>query len=180
MSRIHNFSRSIRVISQWLFYVVLVGTITSVILLFAGPKLGSAAEVMNIHVLEHSMPVSALTLDISLALAMTVALTFGIFFFGIHHFIKLFKLYEKGKIFTAENVFRLKMLGLALIIYFPVSLITRGLKLYVLLRLDKEFSIRLDHFFINFDIFIIGLAVVLISWVMDEARKMNDEMEMVI
>lgn len=91
--------------------------------------------------------------------------------------IKLFSLYESGKIFTRNNVNCYKLLGLLILLHPFARIITKALEVLAL-------SINnLHHGFIfhlageNIIDIIIGCIILLIAWIMDEGRKMDEEQQ---
>ncbi len=94
----------------------------------------------------------------------------------------LFLLYEKGHIFTGQNVDCYRGLGRILMVWVACDIVNRTL-LGIVLTLDNPPGKRL--LVIGFDggdltgIFV-GVSVLIISWVMDEARKMEEEQALII
>jgi len=94
----------------------------------------------------------------------------------------LFQLYEKGMIFTGQNVECYRGLGKTLIAWVVCDIVNRTL-LGLVLTLDNPPGKHL--LVVGFDggdftgIFV-GVAVLTISWVMDEARKMQEEQALIV
>lgn len=96
---------------------------------------------------------------------------------GFYYLIQLFKLYANNIIFGPENAKLIKYIGYTLLGQVIISLITQPI-LSVVLTLDAAPG----HHMITVGIganeisnMIIGGIVVLISWIMEEGRKLEEE-----
>ena len=111
----------------------------------------------------------------------TIVLVFwtmvAIFSLGLWHTIKLFQLYEKGKIFFAENINHIKKIGETIIFWAIIKTIAGYILAFVAayqgLNIEKQISFNLTPL-------AIGVLLYVISWVMDEGRKLREEHELTI
>jgi DUF2975 family protein len=90
---------------------------------------------------------------------------------------KLFKLYEKAVVFSASNVDCFRRLGYTLIFWVIAKLISMPLLSIVLSLANPPGERQLVAGIGATDIgtLVIGAIIVVISWVMNEACKLNDE-----
>lgn len=96
---------------------------------------------------------------------------------GFYYLIQLFKLYANNIIFGPENVKLIKYIGYTLIGQVIISFITQPL-LSIVLTLDAAPGHHMITLGIGSDEIsnmIIGGIVVLISWIMEEGRKLEEE-----
>ncbi len=94
----------------------------------------------------------------------------------------LFLLYEKGHIFTGQNVDCYRSLGRTLMVWVACDIVNRTL-LGIVLTLDNPPGKRLLVIGLDggdFTGIFVGVAVLIISWVMDEGRKMQEEQALII
>lgn len=94
----------------------------------------------------------------------------------------LFSLYEKGHIFTPDNVSCFRSLGRTMLIWVGCDIVNRTL-LGIVLTLDNPPGKRLLVLGMDggdFTGLFVGAAVLIISWVMDEARKMQEDQALII
>lgn len=94
----------------------------------------------------------------------------------------LFHLYETGHIFTAENVRCFRGLGKTLLVWVACDIVNRTL-LGIVLTLDNPPGKRLLVIGMDggdFTGLFVGAVVLIISWVMDEARKMQEDQALII
>ncbi len=94
----------------------------------------------------------------------------------------LFLLYETGRIFTGQNVDCYRGLGRTLMVWVACDIVNRTL-LGIVLTLDNPPGKRLLVIGLDggdFTGIFVGIAVLIISWVMDEARKMQEEQALII
>jgi hypothetical protein len=97
--------------------------------------------------------------------------------YAVFNLRKLFGLYEDGVIFSEENVRCFRNLGYALVIWVASILIFRPLSSIVLTLNNTVGERQLVIGIGSSDLttLLTGLVVVLISWVMNEASKLEDE-----
>ena len=101
----------------------------------------------------------------------------GIEMFCIYCLVRLFNLFERGKIFTAENVIYIRYIGIAILVgefvrpfYEAVAtLITH----YNNPKGHQALSVSFSSDEISYILF--GVIILLISWVMIEACKLQEE-----
>ena len=124
-----------------------------------------------------AVPYQALSL-LSLTLAFFASLIpLSVAVYGIATLRKLFGLYENGIVFSEENVALFRKLGYAMIAWVFANLIFVPL-ISIILTFENPAGQRMLT--IGFDVsdlaaLIIGAIIVLISRVMDEGRKLEDE-----
>lgn len=102
--------------------------------------------------------------------------------FGLLKLRELFSLYEKGHIFTEENVNCYRSLGRTLMVWVACDIVNRTL-LGIVLTLNNPPGKRLLVVGMDggdFTGIFVAAAVLIISWVMDEARKMMEEQSLII
>lgn len=97
--------------------------------------------------------------------------------FGFYHLVKLFRLYELGQIFTKDNINHIKICSYAVIVWFIANFITSILLVLELTinnpKGQRILAIEFDTK--DFSTLVIGLIAIIISQIMDEARKIKDE-----
>lgn len=112
----------------------------------------------------------------AVAIALTVA-PLSVALFAVWNLRRLFSLYATGRIFTRENVRCFRNMGWALIVIVPVEVVYRA-ALSVALSMDNPpgerfFAIELSSN--NLGILLIGAVVLVVSWVMAEAVRVQEE-----
>jgi hypothetical protein len=111
------------------------------------------------------------------------AILLGIALFILYFLIKLFRLYEKGEIFSFNNVRYIRNIGYVLLIgqliASPLNQFLMGLVLTWRNPHGHRFAaITLDQ--TNFGILLTALLVLLISWIMAEGYKLREEQQLTI
>lgn len=121
------------------------------------------------------------TQDLSF-LALAVAflaslLPIGLAVYGLVTLRALFKLYEKAIIFSAQNVRYFRRLGYLFIAWVVANALFTPLISIVITYANPpgERSVVAELGFSDISIIVIGGIILLISWVMDEGRKLEDE-----
>lgn len=96
--------------------------------------------------------------------------------------IRLFKLYERGEIFSMNNARYIRNIGYALIATQLVDAVYQGLMGFILTWRNppghRFSSITLDH--TNLGIILVALMVILISWIMLEGCKIREEQQLTV
>lgn len=100
----------------------------------------------------------------------------------VYALIKLFRLYERGEIFSLRNVRYLRNIGYALLVgqlIEPFYQFFMGLVLTLHNPPHHRYAaITLDH--ANIGILLAALLVILISWIMAEGCKLREEQQLTI
>ncbi|MEF2145299.1 MAG: DUF2975 domain-containing protein [Desulfovibrionaceae bacterium] len=101
---------------------------------------------------------------------------------ALYALVRLFSLYSRGEIFSRRNVQLIRWVGYALIARQIVDPFHQALLTLALTMNNPEgerlVSIGLSDS--NITALLVGFVIVLISWVMDEGRKLKDEEALVI
>jgi len=110
-------------------------------------------------------------------LLLTSLIPVSVLIFAVFTLAQLFRLYEKGIVFSTSNVKRYRRLGyliifwvLALFIFTPLASLVVSIN-----SPPGERFITIGFELLDVFTLITGAIVVLISWVMDEGRKLEDE-----
>jgi hypothetical protein len=100
----------------------------------------------------------------------------------LYSLIKLFGLYSKGEIFSANNVRHIQTIGYALLVTQMIHPFYEGLMGVALTRNNPHghrfASVTLDQ--TNLGIICVALIVILISWIMAEGCKLREEQQLTI
>lgn len=116
-------------------------------------------------------------------LALTAScLPLAVQLFTLFSLVQLFKLFEQGIFFSIQNVRYIRNIGYALITTQVINPLYQGLMGLILTWRnppgERFFSITLDH--TNIGILIVAFMVILISWIMLEGCKINEEQQLTI
>ncbi len=105
-----------------------------------------------------------------------------IYLYILFTLIQLFKLYEQGEIFSLQNVRYIRHSGYALLLTQIINPFYEGLMGLVLTWNNppghRFAGISLSH--TNIGIVLIALVILLISWIMTEGCKLNEEQQYTI
>lgn len=173
-NRIEALSRKLRYILSSI--LVLVPTATVLYWTFFNILPASLRDNLPLTIEQNlSLGVKFLALSVS-AIPMTIKIA------GVWILIKLFRLYEQGHIFTSSNVGCVRNLGKILIIWFVSTPIHIAL-LSIVLTFQNEpgeriLAVRLES--ADVTALLVGVMLLVISWVMDEGRKLEDEQQYIV
>lgn len=102
--------------------------------------------------------------------------------FGFYHLVKLFKLYEKGQIFTQENIREMKISAYTIFVWCIVNFFT-SILLILALTINNPVGQRILSISIDtkdFSTLVVGIIAIVIVGIMDEARKIKDEYDYIV
>lgn len=151
----------IMIISYWVFSQYLIPNFTHLISLIPA----------NLEIL-HPITATDIFWGITIGiLPTTIVMTI------LYFLIKLFKSYEQGKIFTLQNVKYLKNIGITMLISQIVSFIYDGAISFALTYHNPPGHKIASITFGNYDAYniVTAIMVIVISWVMAEGCKLQDE-----
>lgn len=170
LARIQRISRFFR----WLFICGSVGT-PFVYILFWG-----FFNVLPGQMIRYSLPADIprpLPLMFRVLAIVISLIPMSVRMFGLRTLIRLFALYAQGQIFTSEHVKCFRRLGYVLLFGVGAGVIYNSL-----LTVLFSFAASLQHLRLSLGlhsgditVLIVGGIVLLISWVMDEGRKLENE-----
>jgi hypothetical protein len=106
----------------------------------------------------------------------------GVAMTGTYYLMRLFELYERGEIFKLSNVRHYKKLSRVLIWWFVASILCRSL-LSVALTLHHPPGQRVITLGMNsseLTTLLIGLILMVIAWVMEEGRKLQEDQDLTV
>jgi hypothetical protein len=119
---------------------------------------------------------------IRLLAAVTEMIPMAAMIYGLLKLKDLFGLYESGFIFTDRNVACFRSLGRALIAWVICNVVKNSL-LSVVLTLPNPPGHRvvtLGLYSADFTAIFVGIVILFIAWVMDEARKLQEDQALII
>lgn len=180
--KIKKISRSFR----WLFTAIFMALpVIHGLLWFYAPipkydfmQLGFVVDLIpkGIHLLT---PLSPLTRLYSFLVDLVPLIILEFLFYSL---IRLFKLYERGEIFSALNVVCIKNIGVSLLVLQIVQVICNGLLSMILTWNNppgfKVITVTLSGF--NVGMMLMALLIILVSWVMMEGCRLRNEQQLTI
>ena len=100
----------------------------------------------------------------------------------VYSLIRLFQLYERHEFFSIKNVFHIRQAGYALLLLQFLTPICNFLLGFVLTSVNPpgyRFA-RLNINDTNIGLIFTALIIILISWIMSEGRKLQDDQQLTI
>ncbi len=174
MRKIRIASKIIRVGGQIVFWMTVVGLIAlTVFMLF----LREIPEGVHFQFDQQTIPISDFDISARIPILIVLWATILVFLRGIWHGKELFRLYEQGKIFFADNIMRIRRIGETLVLFAIIKAIGSFVVTTVLLSEEVEAPVGVT---INLTALVIGLLIYVVSWVMDEGRALREEQELTI
>jgi hypothetical protein len=146
--------------------------------------------------LRHLPSSSAWTAEVFLGHALLDVLLTVVLGFWYWNLAKLFLFYERGLIFAAETIHCIKTLGLLCAINWLLLLVLNIVNRWIpvppppplppdvkVTVVKSGFSMGFFSFSIggiNFGFLLAGIVIILIAWIMDEGRKIQEEQELTV
>jgi hypothetical protein len=147
----------------------------------AGANVVTAGQrAFNFHLSLLDMEVVADEVQLSVRVVIGIALVLSLLVYLkiLKHLVALFADYEQGQIFTRANVHQLRQIGIT-ILCIPALWLAVDLGFVVLTQLIAPGSASVESGFPVMTL-LTGIIVVLMSWIMDVGRAMQEESELVI
>jgi hypothetical protein len=106
----------------------------------------------------------------------------AIIMLSFYYLYKLFQLYAKGVIFTKQNISYIQKIGFTILLEVFASILVEPLLTFVLTSQDppSERLVSISFSSANFSYLLIGGIIILISWIMNEAKRLEDESTLTI
>jgi hypothetical protein len=159
LNRIQKVSKCIRLFLQYGIPLLVVGTL--------GFGIMGAKHIINMPQPAH--PAAGPDANVHAGtVGLWGVLTLIVYFFWYRTALKLFSFFEKGILFTAETVRCIQALGVIYFVRFLVQLVL----CFVTPSLDWR-GIDLSDLFTSF-------LIIFIGWLIDEARKIQEEQELTV
>ncbi len=168
MNRIKIVSRIFRTligICAVFFTLVAIFAVIESIAVSSGSKV-VPGESMTVHITFSPHQAYSVPFDMPLPVQFLGSMHLCLLGFGAIILIRLFKLYERGSFFAIGNVRCIKILGLIVV--------GDGLIQTALEFLPPNKSVEISN---NLAL---GLLILLIAWIMDEGRKIQEEQELTV
>jgi hypothetical protein len=165
LSRIQKISRILK--ACVLFYFIAPLCILALNLNIVGPAHTYGAILIFNH------PYRSVS-DISLPMSLLWATGMAVYLLGVVSFYRLLCLYEKGVIFSEANVSEMKKLGSCLAGYGILAIAAS-----VIYARGIIFPLVLMEGFVS-PWFVVGGAIYIVAWIMDEGRKIQEEQELTV
>jgi hypothetical protein len=173
--RVQTLSRNLRIVFTAVF--IFIPIIQTVFWIFFNQ--------LPVGVIPNNLPVAVgQNLPLSTRL-MALAISFivsGVSMACVYYLIRLFRNYEKAAIFTEGSVKCLNSLGRLLIWLFAAGIIEQPLMSMALTMHNPpgHHILRVGLSSDNIIVLLIGIVVVLIAWVMEEGRKLQEEQRLTV
>jgi hypothetical protein len=177
----HNRERIQRV-SKKLHYLLLIilwimPAVTALVWLFINRLPETMYRNMLPYFVSVPLPASARLMGFAVVMIPT-----GVAMFGLFYVMKLFQLYEQGQIFQLANVRCFRNLSRVLIWWFIAGIIHKSL-LSVALTLHNppgQRMLTLELGSPDLTALLVGVILAVISWVMEEGRKLQEDQDLTI
>jgi len=174
-SHIRRASRRMEIAFKIVF--ILIPVINALVWLF----INGISDEMQKNILPHyvRLPLPAQARLLGFIVSMLPA---GITMYGTWAVVRLFRLYEKGQIFREANVHCFRDISRALIIWCVVRLISDPLMSIALTLHHPPGQRMLSLGLRSMDItaLLVGFALAVIAWVMEEGRKLQEELDLTV
>lgn len=180
LEKVKKYSASLRNLFTLFFVLGLVAWLIRTIMMWSDAKPHEPSVVRIGHLVYSGDPVSGTVhvlsyLYTTLSLAIGLTLTF--------HLIKLFALYADGKIFSVENVRRIRYIGYTVLLMPAVWVLT----LFVPLIVSGEGMTTTTSPGAGLmgggqvgNQLISGMIIIVVSWIMDVGRELREEQDLVV
>jgi hypothetical protein len=172
LQKVQKLSRSMRRVFKFLFAVMLIALVASLILLFQpseGPILLAGIELARESLTGWRTPF----------IVVFIVLHYAVWLKIFYHLIRLFGLYADAKIFTHGNVREIRQIGIAILV-FPALWLFALLALAPAMVGESAVSPRSIVPSSPMPTLVVGAIVMIVAWIMDVGRELREHDELVI
>ena len=177
MKKIQKLGKIIRILASVAFYFIMVIAVIAIPLLLFVSIPDDASTKIAFNGLD--IPFRNPDIISRILLCLVFILPVLVFETATFYVIKLFKLFEKGIIFARENVQYIKSISKMLILWaFAKPFADYGaheFAKFTKMSADLDVSIGIDG-----TALVVGIFILIVSWIMDEGRKLQEEQELTI
>ncbi len=170
MEKLQKQSRIFRIIGQIGFWLAILAGTVAIAVIWLAPSGNVEIKIDNVQ-----YNIEQLQTSHQFLLSLNVLLVVIVIAYGLYHFHRLFKLYEQGEIFGKANVRHFAGIGKAMLLWFVAKVFTSAAMIPL-----AEYAENGTRVELSLSSLIIGVAIILISKVMDEGRKIHEEQELTI
>jgi len=174
LDKIRRYSISLGRLARFLFVVTLLGAAVSLMFLLLQP--GKWVGPMNVMGIQFT----GIAVDgtVRAVAVLTVLLSTGVLANFFFHAIKLFGLYSAGEYFTAESVHHIRQIGITLLLV-PAIWLIGALAAWIFGR-DLPPGAGMALVSAPIGQLVSGIIVIFVSWLMDLARELREEQDLVV
>jgi hypothetical protein len=136
-------------------------------------------------IISHNFPIplpQELSLKLRCAALASSFLPVSVQMMGLWLLIRLFRLYANGSIFTPEHVTYFRRLGYVLLVWTFSGILNHSFltMIFSLATSPHSLTVSLGLSSTDLTALVVGGIVVMISWIMEEGRKLQDEQTLFI
>ena len=162
-TRLDRIQRVSGILRLTMFILLLLSAYSLASLYFGWPWIPGSASKLRIAVSANHVYGSFAEVPKDILPLLLVKWSLGFFCFLVMN--SLFRLYQRGILFSAKNVFYIRFLGYYLILNWLVEYQIQGAL--------HDMELYLTQLFV-------GLLIIFIAWIMDEGRKIQEEQELTV
>lgn len=184
LTKVKRYSTSLRRVFNFFTFLVVLGAVVSLLIALTR---GTTEASATFAVFGRVFTGEEITWPLKILAAIWLLILSGVAIKCLRHLAKLFNLYSQGKIFTAEDVFQIRQIGITVFLFFAASVFSMLAKL-ILLALDLPLGVSAvtesPTVSLSFDSWmaqiLAGTMIIVISWIMDVGREMREEQDLTV
>jgi hypothetical protein len=183
LERVRKYSTGLRKLFN--FFRVII-TIASFFALLIVLTRGTSEASASFAVFDREFTGDEITWTLKTLVVLWVLIVFGVAQKFLRHLATLFDLYSQGQIFTADNVYQIRQIGITVFLFCAGGFFSAIAKL-VLLALGRPLGSSPqapDTIGLGLDgplwAILGGIIIVVISWIMDVGREMREEADLTV
>lgn len=177
LARVRKYSAQLRALFKLLFAVTALGGLFALIVVFMqrnGPG--------NLNIAGRIFSGDEITPLIRIVAVIGIGLTFSLALKLTYHLIRLFDLYARGQIFTADDVREIRQIGISVFLFvllWVFDLIAQ-LLVHSVPTAEGTAGISINIGGMPFGLAIAGIIIMIVSWIMDVGRELREEQDLTV
>jgi hypothetical protein len=184
LARVKKYSTSLRRVFNFFAFMAFCGMPLSLLIVLTR---GTSDASATMAVFDRVFSGDEITWTLKLLVSIWALFVFGVALKLLRHLAGLFDLYAQGKIFTADNVYQIRQIGVSVFLFLATGVYALLAKL-LLLALDHPLGAAAnpDSQTIGPDLdtamtqILGGTIIIVVSWIMDVGREMREEQDLTV
>ena len=183
LAKVRRYSRGLRKVFNFFRVIIGFGGLAAVLIFLIR---GTGETDVTFAFFDREFSGDEITWTFRLLVVFWALLVFGVAFKFLSHLAALFDLYSQGRIFTADNVYQIRQIGISVFLFCLGGIYSAIAKLILLATSHSVGTSppRTESIGLGLDgplaAILAGIIIIVISWIMDVGRELREEAELTV
>jgi len=183
LERVRKYSTSLRRVFNFFRFILAIASLVALLIVLTR---GTSEASASFAFFGREFSGGEISWTLKILVVIWVLIVFGVAQKFLGHLAALFDLYAQGRIFTADNVYQIRQIGISVFLFClgsAYSIVAR----IILLAIGHPLGASppaADSISLSFDgplnAILAGTIIIVISWIMDVGREMREESDLTV